>query len=495
MTHSKLFFLLLFNFGIAYNTFAINPYSVRMAQSEMSRNGAMTSWDYPNGLFIESILKVYNNYGGNTYYNYALNYAKSTVNTTTGKIAPGYGFSAYTLDNINPGMFLMQIYATENSSQYKIALDTLRKQLQKQPRTNNSTTGGFWHKKSYPHQMWLDGLYMGTRFYAAYEKAYDNGAGYDDIVNQFVLIHSKTYDPTYQLNYHAWSALPTEASSFWANQSAPFLGCSKEFWGRGMGWYAAALVDVLEVLPANYSRRQELVDILDQVAAGIKRWQDPASGCWYQLLRYNNTMVSNGKANYLESSASSMFTYALLKAVRLGLISKVNYETTAVKAYQGLIKNFISEDASGNLSLNQICKSAGLGPASSPTRDGTINYYLNGSDAGQIVSNDLKGVGPFIMASVEYEIFQSAITETINEKLTSKDFNVINNKNSIIIKSNEIKLSDVVMYNCLGQEKSHWFSHDLSEINIPVANYQQGIYLLLINGLVSKKVFIPARYS
>lgn len=404
------------------DSFGADPYSKRMADAQMARSGAIASWDYPNGLFVESLLKVYNLYGGSNYYTYALNHAKATVNAS-GKLGSSYSFGAYTLDNINPGQFLMQIYATEKATNYKTALDTLRKQLLYQPRTNNSTTGGFWHKAVYPNQMWLDGLYMGTRFYANYEKTFDAtnaNAAYDDIVNQFVLIHSKTYDPTYQLNYHAWSATPTDANSFWANTSAPFQGCSKEFWARGIGWYFAALVDVLEVLPANYARRQELVDILNQVAAGIKRWQDPATGCWYQLLRYNNTTVSNGTANYLEASASSMFTYALLKAVRLNLISKADYQATGTKAYQGLITNFISADANGALSLNKICKSAGLGPASSPSRDGTINYYLNGSDAGQVVSNDLKGVGPFIMASVEYEMYQSNMTTISKNKKKTK---------------------------------------------------------------------------
>lgn len=473
--------------GLTSHVFAVDPYSKRMADAQMARSGTLLTWDYPNGLFAESVLKVYNKYGGSTYYNYALNHAKATVITTTGKIS-GYSFTAYTLDNINPGQFLMQIYATENASQYKIALDTLRKQLTKHPRT--SATGGFWHKASYPNQMWLDGLYMGTRFYANYEKTFNNGASYDDIVNQFALIHSKTYDSTYQLNYHAWSATATEANSFWANQSAPFLGCSKEFWGRGVGWYFAALVDVLEVLPANYARRQELVDILNQVAAGIKRWQDPTSGCWYQLLRYDGTLTSNGTANYLEASASCMFTYAMLKAVRLGLIAKADYLPTATKAYQGLITNFVTADAGGVLSLNLICKSAGLGPSSSPTRDGTINYYLNGSDAGVKVSNDLKGVGPFILASVEYEILQGTLTHSDEISVTTQDFHVISNKSSIIIQSPQSHLSTVALYNFEGQEINHFIGQNLAEITLPISNCRKGVYLLLINGSAIKKVLI-----
>lgn len=463
------------------------PYSQRMAQSQMTRSGAQISWDYPNGLFVESILKVYDLYGGVSYYDYALNYAKATINVTTGKIGEKYKFTDYTLDNINPGMFLLDIYKKDGANQYKIALDTLRKQLEKQPR---NSLGGFWHKKIYPDQMWLDGLYMGTRFYAEYEKSYNNGLGYDDIVKQFTLIHKKTYDPVNQLNLHAWSASQTEASSFWARQTDPFTGCSHEFWARGIGWYTAALVDVLEILPTDYAKRQDLIDILNQVAAGVKRWQDPVSGCWYQLIQYDNTLISNGKANYLEASASSMFTYALLKAVRLGLISKAEYEPVGKKAYEGLIKNFISEDELGNISLNQICKSAGLGPASDTSRDGSIYYYLNGSDAGQIVSNDLKGVGPFIMASIEFEIFQLNISSNQEKIVSTNEYKLGNDGNSITIHSNSNRLSNVTLYNCKGQEMISRQGHDLAYISIPVSVCQEGLYLLVINGIVMKKVII-----
>ncbi|MDD3320310.1 MAG: glycoside hydrolase family 88 protein [Paludibacter sp.] len=474
--------LLVFSFSIFAETI---PYSQRMTNSQMSRSGSLSSWDYPDGLFVESILKVYAKYGGSTYYNYALNYAKATVNSTTGKIGSGYSFTAYTLDNVNPGMFLLDVYNRDGSSQFKIALDTLYKQLQKQPRT---TDGGYWHKQTYPNQMWLDGLYMGTRYYAAYEKQFDNGLKYDDIVNQFVLIHSKTYDPEFQLNYHAWSATPTDANSFWANENDPFKGCSKEFWARGLGWYAAALVDVLEILPENYAKRQELLDILNQVAAGIKRWQDPVSGCWYQLLRYDSSMTSNGTPNYIEASASSMYTYALLKAIRLNLISNADYLPTATKAYQGLLDNFISQDSNGNLSLNRICRSAGLGPASNTSRDGTINYYLNGSDAGSIVSNDLKGVGPFIMASVEYETLNNSTATITLKKNSNSQYNVVSNKNNVRIQSPVNNISDVSIYNSNGIEINHWQGRDYSEVLIPLSNFRQGLYFFRINGYVLKRI-------
>lgn len=470
--------------------FAADPYSIRMTNSQISRSGTLTTWDYPNGLFAESVLKVYEQYKIDKYLTYVTNHANATVNATTGKIGSSFKFADYNLDYVNPGKFLFELNQLVPKTQYKIALDTLRKQLQQQPRTNNTTDGGFWHKKVYPHQMWLDGLFMGTRFYAVYEKAYNQGAGFDDIVNQFALIHSKTYDSAYQLNYHGWSAMPSDANSFWANQSEPFLGCSKEFWGRGLGWYAAALTDVLETMPETYGRRKELVQIFGEVAAGIKRWQDPSSGCWYQLLRYDSSFKSaKGKSNYIEASASSMYTYALLKAIRLGIIDSVEYKPVAVKAYQGLLSNFISEDASGNLSLNRICRSAGLGPSSNPSRDGSASYYLDGSDAGSIVSNDLKGVGPFIMASVEYERMTSEGPGNSSKMLKQKNTYSLVIDQSLIVVESDFNIETLRVYNLSGSRVLSVDHINGNRLRLP-CTLPEGVYLFQVNQLAPTKLII-----
>jgi unsaturated rhamnogalacturonyl hydrolase len=480
-----------FIFCFYFQLFAADPlpYSQRMANSQMNRSGTIISWDYPNGLFVESVMKVYDLYQTEKYLSYATNYANATINALTGKIGFGYSFTDYTLDNINPGKFLIELQKITPKVQYKIALDTLRKQLQKQPRTNNSADGGFWHKKTYPHQMWLDGLFMGARFYAEYEKQYNNGAGYNDIVNQFVLIHSKTYDPVYQLNYHGWSAMPTEANSFWANKTEPFIGCSKEFWGRGEGWFAAALVDVIETMPLTYGRRKELIEIFKQVATGIRRWQDPISGCWYQLLRYDNTYKSaKGKSNYIEASASSMFTYALLKAIRLGIVDQEVYKPVAIKAYNGLLTNFISLDASGNLSLNRICQSAGLGPSSNPSRDGSASYYLDGSDAGNIVSNDLKGVGPFILASVEYERLQKIETGILLFKKMNNKVQVSFNQGLTTIDSPDQPIENVKLFNYEGKLVVSKKGNSETRFQFSL-DFPRGIYLIRVNNRLSSAPF------
>ena len=474
--------LVLCNMVYSQNTV---PYSQRMANSQMSRSGNLYSWDYPDGLFAESILKVYNLYGEEKYLSYLVKYANSAV-TSSGSMN-GYSYNAFTLDNINPGKFLLELQQISPKANYKIAMDMLRKQLKNQPRTNNSADGGFWHKLSYPHQMWLDGLYMGARFYSEYDKLYNNGEAYQDVVNQFEMIHSHTYDPEYQLNYHAWSAKPDDANSFWANKSDPFLGCSKEFWGRGLGWYAAALVDVIEILPDTFSRRNELVDIFNQVAAGIKRWQDSTSGCWYQLLRYDTSYVSKGgHSNYLEASASSMYTYALLKAARLGIIDEQVYRPVGIKAYKGLLDNFITEDALGNLSLNRICRSAGLGPSSKPERNGSADYYLDGSDAGNIVSNDLKGVGPFIMASVEYEMIQGNESGMLQYDKGNSKLKVFGSNGTVTIESREQAIEEVKFFDAQGKlidcEKGNSGNMEQFDFKVP-----SGIYLVRVNNLLSAK--------
>ena len=244
----------------------------------------------------------------------------------------------------------------------------------------------------------------------------DNTDSWSDIAKQFITIHGYTYNPDKQLNYHAWSADPTDTNSFWANQSGPYLGCSSEFWGRGMGWYIAALVDVLEYMPKDHEDYNKVLDIFNQVAAGLKRWQDPASGVWYQLLQYDAATTSatqkdgindeyniGEQANYLEASCSSIFTYAYFKGIRLGLLDKDTYLPVAEKAYKGLLDTFITEE-DGRIHINQVCASAGLGPAKDQSRTGTVNYYLSGKDI-TVVENEGKAIGPFIMASVEFETY------------------------------------------------------------------------------------------
>ncbi|NGM64523.1 glycoside hydrolase family 88 protein [Sphingobacterium sp. SGR-19] len=408
-------------------------YCNRHYQSKLDSTG----WDYVSGLVAGAVLETWKQYPEKKeYYQSVKAFADLNLNEDGTMIINSKGGSALrpsNIDDLPAGRIYFTLYEeelrkgnTKDADRYRKAVDLIRNTLKyghSRIADGLPGAGGFFHKAIYPNQMWLDGLYMGSPIYAQWESTFgiadsvEYNASWDDIALQFKTIHRKTYDGEKQLNYHAWSATPADSNSFWANQQDPFLGCSQEFWARGMGWYFAALVDVLEFMPKNHSSYKEIVDITNQVAAGLKRWQDDGSGLWYQLLQYDANMTADGKgdtiagkvynightANYLESSASCIFTYAYLKGIRLGILDKATYYPVADKAYQGILETFIREQPdNSNIDIVQSCASAGLGPAKDPSRTGTINYYLAGKDI-TIVENEGKAIGTFILASLEYE--------------------------------------------------------------------------------------------
>ena len=392
-------------------------------------------WDYVSGLVANSVLKAWEQYPDQAaYYEAVKAFADGSTAPDGSAIFNHAGKPALrpsNIDDLPAGRVFFTLYHeemkrgnTKDAERYKAAATQIRNKLKydhARIKEGLPGAGGFYHKAVYPSQMWLDGLYMGATTYAQWQSVFgaadpkDNEESWADIAAQFKTIHQYTYDAEKQLNYHAWSATPSDPNSFWANKSGPFTGASKEFWGRGMGWYFAALVDVLEFMPKNHRDYPAVLAIYHQVAAGLQRWQDKGSGAWYQLLQYDSTVRGDGKGdaingktynvgtapNYLEASCSAIFTYSYLKGIRLGLLDRSKYEPTAERAYQGLLKTFIRQQ-DGKLGIVQSCASAGLGPASNPSRTGTINYYLCGEDV-TITKNEGKAIGPFIMASLEYE--------------------------------------------------------------------------------------------
>lgn len=364
------------------------PWSARMAESEMVRCPQSwqldfqpsLKWDYCHGLELGAMLDVYDAYGDKKFFNYALSYA-DTMTHDDGSIET-YKSTELSLDRINTGKFYFRIYEQTKNEKYKKALDLLRSQLDNQPRTSE---GGFWHKKVYPHQMWLDGIYMGSPFYAEYAFRNNRPQDYADVIKQFVVIARHTYDPATGLYRHAWDESRQQK---WADKTT---GQSAHCWGRAMGWYAMALVDALDFIPKHEAGRDSMLTILNNVAAQIKKYQDKKSGLWYQVIDR-----SGDKGNYLESSCSSMFVYSLFKAVRKGYIDK-SYLQVAEKGYKGILRDFIEVDDKGLVSITRACAVAGLG--GNPYRAGDYEYYINE----KIRSNDPKAVGPFILASLEWE--------------------------------------------------------------------------------------------
>lgn len=370
---------------------ADQPWSVRMSESEMIRCPeswqldfqSKLKWDYCHGLELQAMLDVYDRYGDEKFYKYALAYADTMVNAD-GSIKK-YKLEEYSLDRVNSGKFIFRIYEQTKDVKYKKALDLMRSQFDGHPR---NADGGFWHKKVYPNQVWLDGIYMGAPFYAEYAFRNNQVEVYPDVVNQFLMAARHTYDPKNGLYRHACDVSRKER---WAD---PVTGQSQHCWGRALGWYAMAFVDALEFIPEHEAGRDSMLVILNNVATQIKRLQDAKTGLWYQVLD-----KSGEPGNYLESSCSAMFVYSLFKGVRKGYIDK-SYLQVAIKGYEGILKHFIEVDENGLVSITQACAVAGLGGKN--YRMGDYTYYINET----IRANDAKAVGPFIMASLEYERLQ-----------------------------------------------------------------------------------------
>ncbi len=365
-------------------------------------------WDYVPGLVAKSIIMAWEQYQNEpwsaTFYTAIKNYADSTH----------MKLGESNIDDLNAAKIFFELHRaaiakgnTKDAATYKEKATICRNKLKTEHQRIEAPlpgAGGFWHKKKYVNQMWLDGLYMGPALYAEWEGNFGKELGkkdlnesWDDIAMQFDTVFAHTWDADKKLNYHAWSADPlNKASNGWAD---PKTGRSAEFWGRGMGWFFAALVDALEYMPKDHPARPRLVGYVNKVADGLKDRQDK-TGCWYQLLQYDGSKTSScGVNNYLESSASSLFTYGYFKGIRLGVLNKDTYMPVAKKAYKGLINEFIVEEPDRKIKIIKSCESAGL----SSSRKGDADYYLCGKDVG--INNDTEGkvLGPFIMASLEYE--------------------------------------------------------------------------------------------
>lgn len=344
-------------------------------------------WDYCHGLELQAMLDVYDRYGDKKIYDYALAYADTMIQAD-GSIKT-YKLHEYNIDRLNSGKFLFRLYEQSKDEKIKKAIDLLRSQIDTHPR---NADGGFWHKKIYPNQMWLDGIYMGSPFYAEYAFRNNRPQDYADVVNQFITCARHTYDPQNGLYRHACDVSRKQR---WAD---PTTGQSAHSWGRAMGWYAMAFVDALDFIPRHEAGRDSMLVILNNIAAQVKRLQDPKSGLWYQVLD-----KSGEKGNYLESSCSTMFVYSLFKAVRQGYIDS-SYLDVALKGYQGILKNFMEVDPDGVVTITRACAVAGLGGEKN-YRSGDYTYYINET----IRSNDPKAVGPFIMASLEYERLNQSV--------------------------------------------------------------------------------------
>ena len=300
-------------------------------------------------------------------------------------------------------------------------------------KAGKNVAGGWWHKSTYNNQMWLDGAYMGSALLAQLTQFYGNSdnvfgskeADWNMVAKQLNIVWDMCWNSTDKLMYHAFDATATAratdngtATWYGLSSTEPYNFHSAAYWGRANAWYLMALVDVLEAMEADGQKGKTnyltLKGHLDELAAGIAARQDANNTCgWFQLLDKDGNFVSqqyNGTtkndANYIETSATALFSAALFKAVRLGLLSTspYDYKTVAAKAFEGLVNNFVTYDADGGIQIWGSCKSAGL--SGKNYRDGSNEYYLSGSDVTMVKKGETtegKVLGSFIMAATEYE--------------------------------------------------------------------------------------------
>lgn len=380
-----IFLLFAISIGHAQN---VKPWSQQMVKtaetlwpdSFMLDNDKAPKWRYDQGVVLKGVEDVWYATGNGDYFKY-IQQSMDYYVQEDGSIK-GYKPDEYNIDHLNNGRMLLLLYQVTGKEKYKKAVDLLRSQLYTHPRTKE---GGFWHKEIYPYQMWLDGLYMGQPFYAEYAKMFGQDSCFDDIANQFVWMEKHARDAKTGLLYHGWDE---SKSQLWANKTT---GNSPHFWGRALGWFGMAMVDVLDHFPANHPGRQSILQILNRFVAGVVKVQDVNSGLWYDIVN-----MPAEKGNYKEASASCMLVYTIAKAVRKNYISS-KYLANAQKGYDGIIKEFIKVE-NGQANLYGTVSVSGLG--GKPYRDGSFEYYMSE----KVRVNDPKGMGAFIQCAVEMEM-------------------------------------------------------------------------------------------
>lgn len=362
-------------------------WSVRMANTVISQYDSLVNyqntseskrWQYDVAMMGAAIDKL--GYLDPKYSEYMTDYIDCFVRED-GSILT-YVLDDYNLDNINPGKHLLTLYKRTENVKYKLAFEQLIDQMKGHPQTGS---GSFWHKKKYPNQIWLDGVYMASPFLAQYAKEYNAPEWFNVVSHQILNARSKTLDEKTGLLYHACD------ESRQMPWSDPETGHSPNFWSRAMGWYLMAIVDVLDYLPENHTDRDSIIMAFQTTVDALLKVADPETGLWFQVLDQNGR-----EGNYIEASGSIMYTYAMAKAANKGYIDQ-KYLQLANEKFDAIIRYLITVDNNGLLTLKNTCGGCGLG--GNPYRDGSYDYYVHE----RIVANDTKGVGPFILAAIELD--------------------------------------------------------------------------------------------
>ncbi len=327
------------------------------------------TWCYEDGILMHALLCLYEKTNNQTYFDFVEKYYDEMIDSE-GKIK-GFTQSEYNIDNIAPGIALFDMFEKTKKEKYHHAILELFEQLKHHPRTKE---GNFWHKKRYPYQVWLDGIYMGQVFLTKFALKNKQEEILADIDNQLANVRKYLFDEEKELYLHAYDE---QKVMQWADKET---GKSPIVWSRSVGWLAMALLEML-ILRADAN----ILKMFQELVKGIDQYKQ--DGMWLQIIDRPDV-----EGNYHETSGTMMLCYAYLKGARLGLLEKEYFEK-GNEIFNATIKRYFYQDENG-YHLGGICEVAGL---DNERRDGSIAYYLSE----KIKSDEVKGVAPFILAYSE----------------------------------------------------------------------------------------------
>ena len=350
----------------------------KVARCLMEREGLLNKkWSYDYGVVWRGMEMLYRLTGDRAYFDYIRDALDGMVDAN-GNVT-GYDREAYNLDYLCNGRQLLFLYQHTGEEKYGKAAARLFSQLKDQPRTSD---GGFWHKKVYPFQMWLDGQHMAIPFLAEY----DAQEGPREAARQLTLAYRHTLNPETGLPCHGWDE---KKRQIWAD---PQTGRAAHAWGRAVGWYMVALADSLEWMPGDTEGYGEVLEIFRGLSKRLLSIRE--DGVWLQVLDQPGRI-----GNYQESSGSCLICYALLKGARKGWLPAA-CALEAQKSFESIQRHFLGQMKNGEYFIAKCCQGAGLG--GSGGRDGSFDYYISEN----VNSRDLKATGAYIQAACEEQLLR-----------------------------------------------------------------------------------------
>ena len=342
---------------------------------------------YHQGVALSGMQKIYLLTGDKRYFNYIKDYVDSVIGKNgeiigfnheiTPDDAPQLAKEALTmLDHKQPTILFYNLYDETGDKKYLNAIKTVATSMYYWPVNNY---GGYWHMMTQPYQMWMDGAYMAGPLSVMYADRFDDEILRERAIKQVFIMNEHMRDEKTGLYYHGWDDSKKEV---WADAET---GLSGHFWGRAVGWYAVAILDILDYIPEDHPSVSRLKSIEADLLKSLAKFQDKTTGMWYNVLDR-----TDDEDNWVESSCTNLFIYSYAKALRKGIIGK-EYEPVLKKAYEG-IENILYYDENGNIVIDKVCIGTCI-------ESGTYEYYINREQ----IKNDLHGIGAFILMCSEME--------------------------------------------------------------------------------------------